>query len=40
LLEQRSTPRTSVDISTLAAGAYVIEIFQGDQFWRTKWMKR
>lgn len=39
LIEQRSTPRTTVDISALAAGAYVMEIIQGDQFWRTKWMK-
>ena len=39
LIEQCSTPRTSVDISTLADGAYVMEIIQGDQFWRTKWMK-
>ena len=39
LIEQRSTPRTTVDISVLSAGAYVMEIMQGDQFWRTKWMK-
>jgi hypothetical protein len=39
MLEQMMEPNTPLDISSFAAGVYVVEITHGDQVWRTKWMK-
>jgi hypothetical protein len=39
MLEQMMEANTPLDISSFAAGVYVVEITHGDQVWRTKWMK-
>ncbi len=39
LYQQKTAPKTQIDISGYAAGLYVLEITQSDQLWRKKWMK-
>jgi len=40
VLKYRGTGQSSLDVSSLAAGAYIMQVIQGDQTWRTKWIKQ